>query len=195
MKKRTPALMVAVALLTMGTQPASAGTGGASEGFDSKAEVFRAAMTPGSQHATLCTRTGDYRLTSRFWYAPGSDPETSRLPATRESILGGRVIRLEVGPDARGFRGSGMSGFDNTTREHWYVWTDNLTTGVATLRGTLDADGTGSLRGTRPTPYGPAPVEIVIELDGDAEIHTYYGPSGHGGRARFMELRYEPAGP
>ena len=145
----------------------------------------------GSESQLLAALAGEYRLTSTFWPEPGGEPMVSELPARRELILGGRALRLEVGPDPRGFVGAGLSGYDRAGERFWYAWTDSSTSGVAILYGRLDAAGSGSFEGHTPTPGGPVPLRVQIRRDGAAEIHDYFSPAPDGGELRWLELRYE----
>lgn len=147
----------------------------------------------GDGHATLATLAGAFELTASFWPDPTAPPEVSELPARRQLILGGRALSLEVGPDAGGFRGSGLMGFDNQAGSFWYVWTDTSTTGLSSLTGTLDAGGAGTLEGVTPTPFGPAALRVEIRFEGSEEIHDHYVP-GPDGEVRLLELRYRRAG-
>lgn len=150
-----------------------------------------AASRPGESHRALESLAGDYDLVSTFWSAPGAEPEISRLPASRRVILGGRALRLDVGPDAGGFVGTGLMGHDNQTGRTWYVWTDTSTTGLSLLDGTVDARGAGTLEGETPTPFGRSPLRVEIRHEGDVEIHDYYLPHPGGEAAfRMLELRY-----
>ena len=141
-------------------------------------------------HETLAALAGDFVLTSTFWPEPGAPPEISELPARREPALDGRALRVDVGPDAGGFLGSGLMGFDDHDGRYWYVWTDTSAHGVATLRGDLDALGSGSFEGVTPTPYGPTPLRVEIRFDGAEEVHDYFVPGRSGGEVRMLELRY-----
>lgn len=155
---------------------------------------FELARTPGTGHETLARLAGSYDLTATFWPEPGAAPEVSQLPSRRELILGGRALRLEVGPDADGFRGSGLMGFDNVAESFWYVWTDTSTTGMSSLTGRLGAAGSGTLEGETPTPFGAAPLRVEIRFDGVEEVHEHYVPNGSGGEHRMLELRYRRTG-
>lgn len=159
---------------------------------DTAYQAYVRARTPGAEHELLAGLAGELELTSRFWLDPAGEPELSVLPARRRMILDGRVLELEAGPDAGGFRGRGMMGFDNTTGRYWYVWTDTSATGVATLTGELAEDGSGELSGMRPTAFGPAPLRIEIRREGGVEVHDYFEPGAGGGEVRFLELRYQP---
>ncbi len=160
-----------------------------------EANPYEAARTPGAEHRTLDALAGTFELTSTFWTDPAARPETSTLPARRELILGGRVLRLEVGPDAGGFLGSGLMGFDNATGAFWYAWTDTSTTGLSHLTGTLDARGAGTLEGMTPTPFGPTPLRVEIRFEGADEVHDYFVSDSSGAELRMLALRYRRAAP
>ena len=65
---------------------------------------------------------------------------------------------------------------------------------MARVSGRLEADGTGFLEGTRPTPLGDTPFRIRITSEDDAEVHRYYEASPRGKEVLFLELRYRPVG-
>lgn len=148
--------------------------------------------TQSPEHALLAGLAGQYTLTARFWPDPRSEPVESQLPARRSLILEGRVLQIEVGPDARGFRGTGLMGYDEGEERFWYVWTDTSTTGVSFLEGSLDPSGAGRLEGSRPTPGGRAPLRIQIRRRGLSEVHEYRTPAEPDGEVRYLELRYDP---
>ena len=152
------------------------------------------ARTPGEGHATLAELAGDFELTATFWPEPGASADVSILPARRELLLGGRALRLEVGPDPGGFRGHGLMGFDNVDGAFWYVWTDTSTTGLTRLSGRLDGGGSGLLEGPTPTPFGAVPLRVEIRFEGGVEIHDHYVPAADGGEHRMLELRYRRVG-
>ncbi len=160
---------------------------------DEQPSSFERARTPGAGHATLASLAGSYTLTATFWAEPAAAPQVSELPARRELILGGRALRLEVGPSARGFLGTGLMGFDNVDDSFWYVWTDTSTTGVSSLDGRLGKRGEGILEGQTPTPSGATPLRVEIRFDGAIEIHDHYVSDGGGGEHRMLELRYQRA--
>lgn len=158
------------------------------------AKAYEAARTPGAGHETLASLAGEFELTATFWPAPGAPAEVSTLPARRELALDGRVLRLEVGPDAGGFRGSGLMGYDNVAGAFWYVWTDTSTTGLTSLEGKLDGAGTGTLAGPTATPFGPAPLRVESRFEGGVEVHDHFVPDQAGGEHRMLELRYRRLG-
>lgn len=152
----------------------------------------------------IAEREGEFELLSTFWPAPGAEPIVTRQRARRSLILNGRVLRLDVVPlaadfddlrpgqalPATGFFGTGLEGYDESTGESWYVWTDTSATGVAVLTGRSSSDG-GTYRGTTPTASGPKALRVEVRRDGRKEIHTYHlgeGESAH----EMLELRYVP---
>ncbi|MDX1503544.1 MAG: DUF1579 family protein [Thermoanaerobaculia bacterium] len=183
-----PLAALALALLAL---PVRGGAERSETAADPALEAVLRAATPGPAHRLLAALAGDYRLTATHWLDPAGEPEVSVLPARRELVLGGRALRLEVGPDEGGFAGTGLTGYDNATRQFWYTWADTSSTGLAILRGTLDASGSGRFEGEDPTPEGPAPLVVQVRREGETEVHDYFSPGPDGRPVRWLELRYE----
>lgn len=150
-------------------------------------------LTP--HHAALSTMAGDYSLQSRLWVSPESEPIVTQLTAHRSMSLIDHVLELTVTGSSESnypFQGRGFTGFDTSLDQHWYVWMDTTSTGVALLFGTLAEDGTGTLTGNITGRRRGIATSLRIEVrrEGSAEIHDYYSPGDDGEEWKWLELAY-----
>ena len=112
-------------------------------------EMWKKAATPGEFHAKLNQLVGKWNFTTKARMSPEQPWEETTGKAEYRWGLGKRVLFHEVkanpgekdaemgGP----FEGFGMTGYDNTTKKYYNVWTDNMGTGVMMSTGTVDSSG------------------------------------------------------
>lgn len=161
-------------------------------------EAYQAAATPGPQHALLASTAGTYKVTAKVWHQPGTEPMVSEGQAVRTMTLGGRVLEEEYTGSMMEmqFEGLARTGYDNVTKSWWTTWTDNMSTALMVLHGTMNEDGSATFEGQVPDPMtgGTKTMKIVTTKDGAKEIHKFYEPGPDGSDVQTMELVYEPAG-
>lgn len=99
-------------------------------------------MTPGWAHEMLAKSAGEWKTTTTFWQAPGSEPMTSEGTSKYEMILGGRYLQSTHSGTAWGMEMEGISltAYDNTAKEFINTWIDNMGTGIAISKGTYDEE-------------------------------------------------------
>ena len=114
----------------------------AGEGMSPEQQAWMEYMTPGEQHKLISKATGNWKYTSIFWVAPGTEPNVSEGTASAEMIMGGRYLQTKLSGTAWGMPmfGSSLEGFDNTTKEFLYLWIDNMGTGFALAKGKYDEE-------------------------------------------------------
>ena len=160
-------------------------------------EAMQAAATPGSQHAELAETAGSFKTTTRMWGAPGEPPVVNEGTAERTMILGGRVLQETFKSTFMGtpYEGFGLSGYDNVTGKHWGTWSDNISTGVTLLEGTMDA-GKAVYEGETSNPMTgtKTPMRIEIRYEDGKETHQMYQPGPDGKNMKTMEIVYERIG-
>ena len=161
-------------------------------------EAYQRAATPGAQHAKLAEGVGSYKLTFKMWEAPGAEPQVSEGTAERTMTLGGRVLEERVSSTMMGmaFEGIGRTGYDNVTGRHWSTWTDNMSTGLFVMYGTVRDDGTSTFEGDMADPVTGGTIRMRIESrsEGDKEIAEFYHPGPDGREMKGMEITYQPGG-
>lgn len=182
-------IVVTTLAIQLPDQPAEARSG-----RDAGSEYASRNLTP--QHSALRDMEGVYSLKSRLWLSPNDDPIVTHLAAKRSISLNGYVLDLTVNgrsESAYEFEGRGFTGFDTSTSQHWYVWMDTTSTGIATLHGTLSEDGSGTLYGsvTGRRPGISTPLRIEVRRDGSSEIHDYFSPGDDGKEWQWLELTYQ----
>jgi hypothetical protein len=159
--------------------------------------AWQESMTPGSQHAHLAEAVGKYNLVIKHWMEPGAEPMTSEGTAVRSMALGGRVMVEEVEATTMGqpFHGVGRTGYDNVTEKYWSTWTDDMSTGITVMYGTMNEDGTGSFEGQTADPMtgGMSTMRIKMRTEGDKEINDFFMVGPDGSEMKMMEITYTPA--
>ena len=106
---------------------------------------WQEAMTPGEQHKKLEAFVGAWDSEVKIWMAgPSGEPSVSRGAVEYTMALGGRFLRQEVSGDMMGqtMKGVGYTGYDNFRKKYVAFWIDNMGTGMSTMEGTMDKDGT-----------------------------------------------------
>lgn len=158
-------------------------------------EAYAKAGTPGAPHAALAAAVGSYDLKLKSWYEPGGEPTEETGTATRQMILGGRVLVESMDATVMGapFIGHGMSGYDNVVDEFWSTWMDNMSTGVMVSKGTCNAMGACEFRGgwNDPIKKGPVKARMTSRWTGPTtQVFEMYGPARDGKEMKMMEIVY-----
>ena len=161
-------------------------------------EAWQKAATPGPEHAKLAESAGRYKLTVKTWHQPGGEPEVSEGTAERTMTLGGRVLEERVTSTMMGmpFEGVGRTGYDNLKKTYWSTWTDNMSTALMIMHGTIGDDGTATFEGDTIDPMTGDTMRMRIEshMEGDKEVNEFFHPGPDGTEMKGMEITYEPAG-
>lgn len=100
----------------------------------------------GEHHAHLKPLVGKWTYVSKWWMAPGMDPQADKGTAVYKSLLGGRYVSQELtgsgaNEDQFTYEGFGVSGYDNGTQKHTSMWIDNMSTMISFSDGTCDPSG------------------------------------------------------
>jgi len=109
-------------------------------------------MTPGNEQKEMAKCSGDWKVHSKFWMAPGGEATVSEGTCTGEMILGGRYLVMKHKSTMMGmpFEGMSIDGFDNAMKIYNSVWVDNMGTGIMYMTGkwnetTKSVDYTGKM--------------------------------------------------
>lgn len=96
--------------------------------------------TPSEGHKMLKDLAGKWTYTSKMWMEPTSQPEVSKGTANSKLIMDGRFVQQDVTGKAMGqtFKGMGLIGYNNMTKEYETTWIDNMGTGTMHGEGTMD---------------------------------------------------------
>lgn len=102
------------------------------------------AGTPGDQHAMLATGVGTWTGQTTQWMTPDAEPSKSESTCTVSTLYEGRYFMTEWASEIPGmgaYKGSGVAGFDNVSKEYFATWIDNMSTGLMMGKGEVSADG------------------------------------------------------
>lgn len=99
-------------------------------------------MTPGWPHEKLAKSAGKWNTSTKFWHAPGTEPEISTGSFEAEMILGGRYLATKFNGTSMGhpMEGFSLEAYDNAKKEFVSVWIDNMGTGIAVSYGKITDD-------------------------------------------------------
>lgn len=98
---------------------------------------------PGEHHEHFKMFEGKWTAESKFWTAPGVEPQVSKGTAESKLILGGRFLTTTYRGDYMGqpFEGMGISGYDNYQKKHTDIWMDNMGTLIMPSEGHCEEGG------------------------------------------------------
>ncbi len=102
------------------------------------------AGTPGKEHEELMKMAGTWRAVSKMWMGPGTEPMSTEGTWTFSNHMDGRFVKCDVDGEMPGmgpFKGSGLAGFDNVSRQYVGNWVDNHGTGIMSGVGERSGDG------------------------------------------------------
>lgn len=103
-------------------------------------KAFQEAATPGPEHVMLNSLVGEWKVTSKSWQSEKAKPEVTTGTATFKPILGGRFVQQDFKGSMNNmpYEGTGMLGFNNTTKKFESSWHDSMSTAVMNFEGTMN---------------------------------------------------------
>lgn len=103
-------------------------------------KAFQEAGTPGPEHKLLNSLVGEWKVTSKSWHGEKSKPTTSTGTATFTALLGGRFVQqnFKGTMGEMPYEGTGMLGYNNTTKKFESSWHDTMSTAVMNFEGTMN---------------------------------------------------------
>lgn len=153
-------------------------------------------MQPSWGHELLAGMVGEWKTTTKYWAAPGTDPELSNGNAEAKLILGGRYLEEKHTGTAMGmpFEGYNLIGFDNAKQEFVNVWIDNLGTGMSMASGKYDKKyKTYTMYGSMTDPMTKKEVKFkqILKIpDNDTQVLEMF--MDHEGKEfRTMEITFK----
>lgn len=102
------------------------------------------AGTPGKMHKWLAKDIGTWDAETTIWMTPDSEPMKSGGTATYTPMMDGRFIKCEIKGEMPGmgpYKGIGIYGYDNVSKNFVCSWIDNHSTGIMNGEGELSEDG------------------------------------------------------
>jgi hypothetical protein len=153
-------------------------------------------MTPGDQHKQMSKCSGDWKVNTKMWMAPGGEPTVTDGTASAEMILGGRYLVTKHKATMMGmpFEGMSIDGYDNATKMFNSVWLDNMGTGIMFMTGkwneaTKTTDYTGKM--VNPLTAGYEDIRSVLKMnDENTMTMEMFGPGPDGKEFKSMVITY-----
>lgn len=161
---------------------------------------WQATMSPGESHQWLAKLAGDWTFETSMWMNPNAPPTKSSGEAKKSMIMEGRFLQEEMSGEMMGrpFTGRGLTGFDNVTKEVVGSWIDNMSTGLATVRGEIDTENHRmEVRGEMTEPASGEPVQLKLVtsvVDEDHHTFEYFVVLPNGDEMKQMEIHYTRKG-
>jgi hypothetical protein len=158
-------------------------------------KAWMAYMTPGDMHKMLAKDDGEWNEEITSWMAPGAPPQKMTAVCTNKMIMGGRYQESIHTGNMMGmpFEGKGITGYDNGRKLFVSTWIDNMSSGMMTMEGTLDAaTKTITLKGqsTDPMTGKSMPVRQTMKYmdDGSQLMEMYMMHEGK--EFKSMEIKF-----
>lgn len=175
-----------------------AGAAGEAAMDDKMMAAWMEAAKPGVHHQHLAQFEGTWDAKTRIWMEPGSQPVESAGKMTAKMEFGGRYLYSHYQGDMMGqpFRGVGVIGYNNVTKEHENIWMDDMSTGMMRSSGTCDASGkTFTFKGEYVDPMGVKNTsrEVWTVQGPDTFLFEMYNTGADGKEAKMMEIQYTRA--
>jgi len=191
--------LASVALLVFGSAPAQEQT---PPGPDEEARMMQEMMakwqeiaTPGEMHTRLSALEGVWDTESRIMM--GEDPQISRGTAEYLWIMGGRYLRQDFRGEMMGRPMNGMSltGYDNHAKKYVGIWIDDAGTGIATMDGHMNQDGSvltmfGKMDEWTTGEIGKTVKYVTRILDQDKHVFEIHDMAIGEPNTKVMEITY-----
>jgi len=155
------------------------------------AEMMKNAQ-PGPDHAVLAEMTGTWKAKLKSWFAPGP-PTESEGTMVNSMILGGRVLEGKFSGSFMGqpMKGVSMMGYDNSKKEYWSLWADDMSTGTMWQLGGPAKDKVIAMKGSMQNPDGSTGECYSKTKMVDKNTHVYTMTTMMAGKeVPLMEITY-----
>jgi hypothetical protein len=159
------------------------------------------AGTPGENHQLLQKKVGKWNGVVKHWIEPGQEMPPMNCTAEIKSLWDGRYFTEEIEGEGfepgQTFLGKSVGGYDNVTKKFFWVWIDNMSTGLMPAQGSYDA-------ATKTFKYsfeyadpraGKAVKGRSVEkwVSNDQIVSEMYGPDKTGKEYKMMEITFNRA--
>jgi hypothetical protein len=182
---------------------------GGQPGGDEMQKKIAESMTPGPRHAQLAKTAGDF-TTATKWRMDANQPWMEFTGTSKRTmIMGGRYLQEDAdglmempgGPDGKptktAFKGLGIFGYNNISKQYEGSWVGNMGTGVMQMTGQSGDNGkTVEWKGTCDDPMTERPVVmrmVATHKDDDHGVVEFYTPGQDGKEFKTMEITYTRA--
>jgi hypothetical protein len=158
--------------------------------------AWQKVAAPGSHHAHYKDLVGSWNAETKYWMAPGTNPQVTMLKAEYKLKFDGRylVSTLEGTMMGMPFQGMGISGYDNVKGVHTMVWVDNMSTSTMFCEGECSDNckiETHHFVQKDPMTGNDTKVKVVTRfVDKNKHLFEYYMVSPDGSEFKSMEITY-----
>lgn len=106
-------------------------------------EKWQETIKTGPMHEGMAKFVGEWTTVNKMFMAPGAPPEVAKGTANFKMIMNGRYLVQEFKGDMMGmpYEGLGYTGYDNNKKLFVSDWMDSLSTGIMSMKGSLDQTG------------------------------------------------------
>lgn len=160
-------------------------------------KAWKESMTPGAPHKMLAKAAGTWDGDITMWMASGAPPMKSKASTVTTMLYNGLYQQSKHKGNMMGapFEGMSTTGYDNTKKEFFSTWIDNMGSGILVSTGTWDeANKTLTLTGTMKNPANGLDCsikEVFKMVDDNNQILEMYGPDPQTGKEfKTMEIKY-----
>ena len=160
-------------------------------------KAWKESMTLGAPHKMLAKGAGTWNGDVTMWMANGAPPMKSSATMVTNMTFNGLYQQSKHKGEMMGapFEGMSTTGYDNTKKEFFSTWIDNMGSGILVTTGNWDdANKTLTLSGTMKNPANGLDCsirEIYKMVDDNNQILEMYGPDPQTGKEyKTMEIKY-----
>jgi len=160
-------------------------------------KAWKESMALGEQHKMLAKGAGTWNGDVTMWMAPGGPPMKSKSTMVTTMTFNGLYQQSKHKGEIMGapFEGQSTTGYDNTKKEFFSTWIDNMGSGILVTTGNWDdANKTITLSGTMKNPANGLDCtfkEVYKMVDDNNQILEMYGPDPQTGKEfKTMEIKY-----
>lgn len=163
--------------------------------LDEQMKIWMEYSTPGKVHQDFARYVGDWKVTSKMWQEPDTEPVISEGTVNMKMLLGGRYLKTAYNANYMGmpFEGIAVDAYDNAKKQYISIWMDNFGTGISIMYGKSDDDGkTVFYEGVMFDPMQNKDVKVksivnfISENEILMEMYGYYNDI----EFKSMEMRY-----
>jgi len=143
--------------------------------------------------------SGNWKTTSTVWMTPDAPAASSEGTANFSSTMGGRYVEGSVNTNLFGlpYKGKQWFGYNNATKQFESVWIDSESTGIVTVFGTRDANGSIVWNGTTTNPVTGAKQTFKAKTSFPEKgkmTFEMWDTTSDGREFRSLEVQYVRAG-
>ena len=160
-------------------------------------KAWKESMALGDQHKMLAKGAGTWSGDVTMWMAPGAPPMKSKATMVTTMTYNGLYQQSKHKGEMMGapFEGQSTTGYDNTKKEFFSTWIDNMGSGILVTTGNWDdANKTLTLSGTMKNPANGLDCtfkEVFKMVDDNNQVLEMYGPDPQTGKEyKTMEIKY-----